>query len=46
MCLVNLNSERVAVLNGPKGSRFQLTFTDIDLDNSFCGIFIQVTFKQ
>ena len=24
--------ERVGVLNGPKGSRFQLRFTDIDLD--------------
>jgi len=33
--------ERVAVLNGPKRSRFQLTFTDIDLDNSFCGRFLQ-----
>merc|ERR1712241_26729 len=36
--------EKVAVLNGPKGSRFQLTFTDIDLDNSFCGRFIQVIY--
>jgi len=25
--------KRVAVLNAPKGSRFQLTFTDIDLDS-------------
>merc|ERR1712193_316035 len=29
--------ERVAVLNAPKGSRFQLTFLDIDLDTTFCG---------
>jgi len=33
--------ERVAALNAPKGSRFQLTFTDIDLDSyrSSCGRF-------
>ena len=31
--------ERVAVLNAPKGSRFQLTFTDIDLDTTFCSRF-------
>merc|ERR1712241_717398 len=31
--------ERVAVLNAPKGSRFQLTFIDIDLDTTFCSRF-------
>merc|ERR1711936_321741 len=31
--------ERVGVLNGPKGSRFELTFTDLDLDDEYCGRF-------
>lgn len=43
----NLSTEgpifrRVGVLNGPKGSRFQLKFTDLDLDDSSgCGRFSQ-----
>ena len=37
--------ERVAVLNAPKGSRFQLTFTDIDLDSyAVCGRFYQTIY--
>ena len=37
--------KRVAVLNAPKGSRFQLTFTDIDLDDySSCGRFDQTIY--
>ena len=32
--------ERVAVLNGPKRSRYQLNFKDIDLDITYCGRFL------
>ena len=31
--------DRLGVLNGPKGSRFELTFTDLDLDDDYCGRF-------
>ena len=36
--------QKVGVLNGPKGSRFELTFTDLDLDDNSCGRYSQTIY--